>query len=148
MITHARQGLWPAADCDLSVLAHVPWPVAFDAVSDALALHRHDLAGHLKAAEEPAAAAAALREIADLTPFARLLSRGVVPPRLVARTLDRAIWALRRAIRFLESCAPPAALEDPVLADRLLDLLRKLNFLLDLLENARHPVSTAARRTA
>lgn len=141
-----RRGLWSVADCDLRVLAHVPRELALALVSGIVTQNRDEVVRGLTEGDREAAEAVA-SEIPDLGPYAEVLRnrRRSGPPR--RDTLNRIGWALHRAARFLDAFAPPACVEDPVLADRILDLSTKIAFLTDLVDGWRQPRAASRRRT-
>jgi len=143
-----RRGLWSAADCDLDVLSHVPPELALCVVAGILVRNRDELARQMAGSDEdPASIHRLLTEIPNLSPTAEALRHRKLsgPPRREA--LDRLGWALRRAAVFLESFAPPGAVHDAVMADRILDLTIKVSFLVDLVDGWRAPGTAARRKT-
>ncbi|MCE9581568.1 MAG: hypothetical protein K8T20_03525 [Planctomycetes bacterium] len=148
----ARPGPWKHGDCDLQVLAHVPSELGFAVVAATLVRHRDELAASLVAAGGSEAAVQAVRDaVPDLSHVAARLREPRPERRPRGRSITRLTWALRRALVFLESWAPPLCSDDPVLEDRAFNLLSKIVFLLDILDSWRSPriaaVSEAARKT-
>lgn len=148
-----RHGLWVSSDCDLEVLSSMPSELAFAVVAGTLARHREELARNVAFAGGPGAAAqAVLDAIPDLTPVAATLRTPRRDRRPSGRTLTRLVWALRRARVFLEAFAPPTQADDPVLEDRVFDILTKVVFLIDIVDAWRDPrvvagAAATSRRT-
>lgn len=128
-----RRGVWCGADCDVDALHEMPAELAFSLAAPVVVRHREELAGNLSDLETPPADVAAFKDaIPDLGPLAEALRRRKLSDSPRTGALQRAKWSLHRASGFLQTFAPAALADDPVIADRLHDLTEKVTFIREL----------------
>lgn len=143
-----RRSPWSTPHCDLESFRSFPKELAFAVLAGLLTRNRDELAADLRSCEEPPATLEALvAHVPDLGPAAEALRRRKLegPPRRA--TLDALHRRLGLAEIFLSSFAPPASVEDPVVAGRIHDIARTVTFLVELLQDWRQPAAAACRRT-